>query len=472
MIAAHGTTSSGPLNGTNAAASIDLCVGCGVCAGVCPTGNLVMAWTDTGLLRPQDRGTCVVPCGRCLAVCPSRTRVEDETTLACACFSTNTAVRFNRVAGYFLNVYAGSASPGYRARGASGGMASWFLASLLEQDKVDCVVHVRADDTPGRLFDYSLTTQPEEVRRGAKSVYYPVELSRAIQAIVRHPKRYAIVGLPCVLKALRLAMLMDSLLRGRIVMLVGLVCGQNKSRAFVDYLALSNGIDPASVTSVSFREKPPNKAANQFQALIRTAVEAVAMPREGLYGKTWASGEFTPACCQICDDVFAETADVVFMDAWLLEYVRDGGGTSLVLTRSEEAQRHIEQGIKNGEAAIRPIDIEDLIRSQAGVVERKGRQLSYRLWLAGRRAGRLGKRILPVRPGWYAGQIVRAREKVRKTSHQALLLPMAGGEARLRRYHSQMRLARLGLAILMFPHNCWRYAWLAASRLSLLVRRS
>ena len=34
----------------------DLCVGCGVCAGLCPAGNLIMGWTPEGRLQPYDQG--------------------------------------------------------------------------------------------------------------------------------------------------------------------------------------------------------------------------------------------------------------------------------------------------------------------------------------------------------------------------------------------------------------------------------
>lgn len=38
--------------------------------------------------------------------------------------------------------------------------------------------------------------------------------------------------------------------------------------------------------------------------------------------------------CDFCDDVFAETADIALGDAWLPEYVQDGNGTNVVVTRN------------------------------------------------------------------------------------------------------------------------------------------
>ena len=39
--------------------------------------------------------------------------------------------------------------------------------------------------------------------------------------------------------------------------------------------------------------------------------------------------------CNYCDDVFAELADVVFMDAWLPKYSKDPLGHSLVINRNK-----------------------------------------------------------------------------------------------------------------------------------------
>jgi len=89
-------------------------------------------------------------------------------------------------------------------------------------------------------------------------------LSQAIHTILRESKRFAVIGLPCTLKALRLAMLVDEKLRGRIAVMAGLVCGQTKSRAFAQYPSLLQAMDPKQVCSFSFREKDTRCPASNF----------------------------------------------------------------------------------------------------------------------------------------------------------------------------------------------------------------
>ena len=45
---------------------------------------------------------------------------------------------------------------------------------------------------------------------------------------------------------------------------------------------------------------------------------------------------FAQKCCNYCSDVFADQADITFMDAWLPEYKEETEGTSMMIVRSKE----------------------------------------------------------------------------------------------------------------------------------------
>jgi coenzyme F420-reducing hydrogenase beta subunit len=314
---------------------------------------------------------------------------------------------------------------------------------------VDRVICVRSNPDPERLFVYAIATNLEEVRAGAKSAYYPVELSQAIHTVLRESKRYAVIGLPCTLKALRLAMLADRRLRDRISVTAGLVCGQTKSRAFVEYLTRSQVIDPDRVRAFSFREKDASRSASNFFARVTSPEKMACLPWTGLYGRTWMGGEFTPRPCRFCDDVFAEVADIAFMDAWLPEYVKDGRGTSIILSRSKLAEQIIEGGIARAEISLQSIAVDKVIVSQAGVVEQKRKLLAYRLWMAGKKSAPLRKRVSPVRPPWFQRPELIARENLRATSHEAVSAAGSVGKDWMQTYDSVMRMDRRRLDIIL-----------------------
>ncbi len=399
----------------------DLCIGCGVCAGVCPSGNLTMSWNADGCYQPVDSGRCAGGCHACLDVCPFGDREENEDAIAAGLFARVEGISHTPQTGYYLCCYAGYTNGGYRERGASGGIASWLLATLLERGEVDRVVCVRPNPDPEKLFAYAVLSDADEVRGAAKSAYYPVEMSEAVGSMLREDARYAVVGLPCFLKALRLAAGRNARLRERVVAVVGLTCGQLKSKAFARGLALVISND-ARPTSVVFRKKTAGDLSCCFSIGVaypdgrtRSARLVNAMP------DTWTADLFMPRACGFCDDVFAEVADVACMDAWLPEYERDWRGTSIVLVRSQQMQRLLQTGADQGELALRPIRVGQVIASQAEVIRRKREMLGYRLWLA-KRAGQHvpRKRIALRRPSVMIRLYLNARENLRATSHAAL----------------------------------------------------
>lgn len=98
--------------------------------------------------------------------------------------------------------------------------------------------------------------------------------------------------------------------------------------------------------------------------------------------EAWVNRWFTPNACNFCDDVFAELADVVFMDAWLPEYSHDSRGTNLAIVRTPFINDLILKGNKENQIDIDNIPMKKVIESQQGVIDFKQKLLAYRLYLA------------------------------------------------------------------------------------------
>ncbi|MBK7765543.1 MAG: Coenzyme F420 hydrogenase/dehydrogenase, beta subunit C-terminal domain [Sulfuritalea sp.] len=94
-------------------------------------------------------------------------------------------------------------------------------------------------------------------------------------------------------------------------------------------------------------------------------------------------GSFKPRACDFCDDVFAETADIAVMDAWLDQYVNDGRGTSLVITRSGALKALLDSGSATGGLHLEPVSESDVVESQRGGLNHRRAGLRYRLFWTG-----------------------------------------------------------------------------------------
>ncbi len=373
----------------------DLCIGCGFCAALCPEEVLEMAWNRYGEYNPTEVASCSAECGLCLKICPFADHDEDEDTIGKSLYGDVPGISHHPEAGYHLATYVGYADE-YRPISASGGVATWLLEKLLAEGVVDHVVCVAPTGDPERLFNFVVFDTPESVRAGAGSAYYPVEMSEVTRHILETPGRYAVIGLPCFIKAIRLAQQKNPKLRERVVVTVGLVCGQLKSRHFTEYIASLAGL-PGKVKVVRYRGKRQDQPANNFYFAFTSTDgdERRIFFNEGI-AEAWTNRWFTPRACNYCDDVFAECADVAFMDAWLSEYSRDSRGTSIVLVRSPQVQEVIAHG---EDISLDQIPIAKVVESQRGVIAVKRQHLAYRLYLNQNGEQKVPKKRVAVVPG-------------------------------------------------------------------------
>ncbi|MDV2481195.1 4Fe-4S dicluster domain-containing protein [Methanoculleus sp. Wushi-C6] len=358
----------------------NLCIGCGACTALCPENALTMGFNMFGEYNPASIEGCTKGCGICLKICPFGDGNPDEDTIAKKLYGDVPSIQHRSEVGYFSGLYAGYSKVGrHREQGASGGMATWLLETLLQEGYVDAAICVKQNSDPEQLFSFTVVTTVEGVQESSGSAYYPVELSGVIRHVLSKPGRYAIIGLPCFVKAIRLAQQKNKILRERIVVVLGLTCGQSKSKHYTSYLSALAGLE-GKPTKVHYRSKDLKQpAANYYFSCNNESNAEHRVSRKNGFSEVWGNRWFTPNACNYCDDIFAECADATFMDAWLPEYSSDPYGTSLILVRSPELMNLIQQGCDSHRLDADVVDVSRIIRSQRGVISTKRRDLAHRL---------------------------------------------------------------------------------------------
>ena len=368
------------------------CIGCGACASV-PGSPIQMKLNEHGQFQanfePSANDTSLSISVR--AVCPFSGEESNEDRIAQELFGKD--CEYHDKIGYYLATYAGYVSEeNFRDRGSSGGIGSWVLVQLLKEGIVDGVIHVHqrspSNDDP-RLFHYKFSKTVKQILNGAKSRYYPIEMSEVMQLVREQPGRYAIVGIPCFIKAVRLLMRQDAILAERIRFCVGLICGHLKSTRYAEMFAWQCGIEPDKLLSIDFRKKlsgePANKYGIEVTGLKDGQVVTAVRPCYKLYGSDWGQGFFKYKACDYCDDVVAETADVVVGDAWLPKYKVDGRGTNVIVVRHPIIRDLLERGLALNQLNLDSIDANEVSRSQSSGLNHRREGLAYRLHLAERK---------------------------------------------------------------------------------------
>lgn len=417
------------------------CIGCGACTIKSNTAKIV--FNQYGELV-ADINACTENEIKSMAeVCPFSTAAKNETELSHLAFKDQKNTAIGNEVGIFNGLYAGHSNI-YRKWGSSGGIVNWLLAQLLTDNKVDKVIVVGASNhNDDRYFDFKVIDNPNDLITTGTSFYYPVSYDKILQYVIKNPGRYAITGVPCFHKALRQIKLVTPIIKERIIYQIGIVCGQMKSAFYLDYLTRKTGANTLPDTAC-FRRKNESARADEylFEANFNTHSKKPETRQIGNreIGSNWAMGLFKPRACDFCDDVYAETADIAVMDAWLDRYVNDGKGTSLVVTRLHTLKAMLENGKNTNEIQLEPISEADVVESQRGGLNHRRAGLRYRLFLGSQHESIPKKRVLPSNQLdiWFKiEQQIRAR--IRTKSRDAMRKQLESGQNGLSLYESDMK---------------------------------
>ena len=374
----------------------DLCIGCGICSGLCPSEILPMGWLSNGDLAPSIEGSCPPSCSVCLKVCPFHDDSPNENVIADSKFKSLPSIKIDHVAGYYFSTFAGhSLIKGHRENGASGGMASWILESLLKKGLIDSIIAIGKSSENDALFKFITEETSDTIRSSSGSIYNPVDMSDAIKIINTkgNEKRYAIVGLPCFLKGVELAKKTMPRLKRRVLYTLGLTCGHLPNKFYTEYLGELSGIKREELKEVNYRSKKnTNRAANfKFIAKSKNMELGSQIPFTEI-SDVWANGWFGFNACDFCDDVFGELASVSLMDAWLPEYESDTAGTSMLVVRDKVIHSLLLEGAKSRTCEIETVSVEQIKSSQKGVIFHKRTLLKGRLYWASLNMGKVPKK--------------------------------------------------------------------------------
>lgn len=320
-------------------------------------------------------------------VSPCLNNKQNETVISEKLYSKIKDIKYDHRIGYYQNLYIGHVSEGeYRKNASSGGMGTWIFKELLENKIIDGVIHVKKnkDVESEILFTYEISRTIEEVQSGAKTKYYPVELSKVLEVVKNNPGRYAIVGIPSFIKAIRLLSMIDPIINERIILTVGLICGHQKSAKFAEYMAWQVGIKPGDLLDIDFRYKLDNAPADSYAikmtGLINGKLETIVKPKNELHGQNWGLGYFKSLASDFTDDVFNETADLVIGDAWLPEYANDSYGNNIIIIRNSLVNEIIQKALSNKKLKLDVVSVEKIFDSQSAHYRHTHDELAYRMY--------------------------------------------------------------------------------------------
>lgn len=383
-----------------------ICIGCGVCAGVCPGKNIEMIWSENGELNPYIEEGCAPESCICVSACPilnaETTSVVDVLKLQ-PLNNEKVVTSFHPthpLVGSYTSCYVGySDSKIEREKSSSGGMITLLLKDLLTSEKVDGVIAVVDSETPHEaLFKFDILRSVDEIALAAGSKYYPVEISEILKLLKKDKSDdvYALVGLPCLLQGVQNAVKLLPRLAKKIRYTFALTCGQLPNRFYTESLASYSGVPVEELKTVEYRGKESTSSASNF---VFKAFNMSGESGKPLHWVTqpsylWENSFFIHGACKFCDDVFGRTADAIFMDAWLPQYASDPKGHSFVVVKNTNIDTIVREKAASGICSVDPISIDDVMQSQHSQIVKKTEILAGHLHMAQEKGIRITKRAV------------------------------------------------------------------------------
>ena len=322
----------------------DLCTGCGLCASV-SRGAITMRAEPLGFNRPEQVGS----------VSP-----ETEAVIAASCPGAVVAewngASIDPYWGPYHRIATGSATnPDVRFLGSSGGMITALAIHALETGFVDRVVHVQADPDAPADNRVVVSRNAPAILAGAGSRYVASSPLAEIDAILAEGGRFAFVGKPCDVSALRQLARVDARVNAHAPLMFAFFCAGIPSRQAVRRVVEAMHLSPDDLESFRFRgEGWPGRAK---------AVTRDGQVGEMSYEASWGGhlSRDVQFRCKICPDAVGGVADIACADAWYggetgYPQFEEQDGRSLVLSRTEQGEAFLAQAVAAGVVQTEPLE--------------------------------------------------------------------------------------------------------------------
>ena len=321
----------------------NLCVSCGLCAGVCPKKCISSLFNSGSYLPTIDENSCV-NCGICYKICPGKS--SDYSAVAHQNIFFGRAIKCLAVQTKDEKILLNS---------ASGGVITTLIKNLLRDKIFDTAFLVDTYNHEKETFTCPYSAE-SDFKNTPKSRYVTVNQSRAVRYMLENPdKKIILVGTSCFIQGI-LKIINHFKLKRENYFLAGLFCDKtmnyNVWNYFKKFLPLDN---------LYFRDKTLNGWPGDVT--LESQGKKHFLPRKV---RMQVKDFFCVERCSYCIDKLNQFADISFGDNYsevqLPVQMNRKLGTSNIIIRTKLGMEIFSHYVDN--FFIHEISAEEIYKSQ------------------------------------------------------------------------------------------------------------